>query len=1190
MARARNVLIALLVPLIGFCLPGRAAGTDRTWIGGDANWDTTNSHWSPMPEPDTDDHAIFSTSNTVSLAIASQTILELTLSDGIRLSTNGNDLTVNGLVVLSDASTDLIVGGSTSLLQADAITINSGADITLTGGQITVVEESGDGVLDVNNGGELSGNGTILFSDALSAVTQVFNLDGELSVHSTAPNDPLSLAAATLTITVADADGLIDLDGNDGVSTINVLRNDTLVLNGGVLDSAYSGTLNLASASTFSRNVAWSFDGTLHANATGNTFATIAGAAFTQTGGTIQVDANESLRFSSPFHASNGAIVNNGLMVFSNATTIDNSSQFQTGAQGSLEVHADVQVYDQGWDWDGDGGLDNRVTIGDQGTLHVHSLPDPTWSGEMHLNGGSLSVYDAWGQDGGVISIGGSTYSAFNVVGTGLVFAKSGGLLTIEPAGSLGIQTDTQWSGGTLNVDGELALFNTSTWMGGIAVSGNGAIYTEGTSIIAANTTINVATFDWDGFNIFQDNVHSINSGATLTLNIGNFDADSLDDTMDDPVNLGGNGAQLIINGPALWYMNDTLTTNTTGTGTATIGGTSRMILSGDMNVNGNTTVDAPLTFGSSSATHIASFAGLRLSGGDVTANPNRIAGGTISGGGLSFLRADAGSALHGYGTINTIVDFDGDSELRARDGTLTINGAIADVHVLGTANASGSLNVPAPWNTGGGITFVVMQGGSIQGGTITNDNPNGIDGHGVITAPVINDTRVDAQNGPFLRMATAGNNNDWDGATNTGSLNAESANLVLEDDTAFPFSGTVSAQTGYEVFASGFEMEFLPSATLHLAGGAFKSNAATHLRGMIVTQAGADSKIEIIAGQSLEFSATSSTVLDGNLRLNAASARIRAGAMFSGSEGLMVASGASLFPDDSAQVNVLVDNAGVLGVAGSGVGRVDLRDFQQQSSGELQVGLAGTGLGEFDRIVVSGGAQLGGDLSVSLEGGFVPLQVDTFGVLSALSLSGGFSDIPSGGRVNIAQGPVGSLQVHYGLGSPFGASQLVLSDFQPVAYGNGDYDGNGVYDCADIDSLVAVIAGGGNNQAYDLTTDNLVNGDDLTEWLGIAGAANLASGNPYVPGDANLDGSVDGSDFGIWNGNKFTNAAAWCRGDLNADGQVDGSDFGVWNSNKFSSSALTAAVPEPVVLGWLVVWSALMQVMGKRRHAVEGP
>ena len=143
----------------------------------------------------------------------------------------------------------------------------------------------------------------------------------------------------------------------------------------------------------------------------------------------------------------------------------------------------------------------------------------------------------------------------------------------------------------------------------------------------------------------------------------------------------------------------------------------------------------------------------------------------------------------------------------------------------------------------------------------------------------------------------------------------------------------------------------------------------------------------------------------------------------------------------------------------------------------------------------------------------------------------------------------------------------------------SGDFDGNGQYDCQDIDALVAEIAAGTNASSFDLTRDGFVDHDDLSSWLAEAGAANLTSGNAYLAGDANLDGAVDGSDFGLWNANKFTGVPAWCSGDVNADGTIDGSDFGIWNANKFTSSNGVVAVPEPVniamilLAGWL--WAA---------------
>ena len=140
----------------------------------------------------------------------------------------------------------------------------------------------------------------------------------------------------------------------------------------------------------------------------------------------------------------------------------------------------------------------------------------------------------------------------------------------------------------------------------------------------------------------------------------------------------------------------------------------------------------------------------------------------------------------------------------------------------------------------------------------------------------------------------------------------------------------------------------------------------------------------------------------------------------------------------------------------------------------------------------------------------------------------------------------------------------------------SGDFNGDGIFDCDDVDSLVIEIVAGTNAAAFDLTNDGLVDQADLTEWLAVAGAANLPSGNPYLLGDANLDGSVDAEDFIEWNTNKFTAVSAWCSGDFNADGVVDAADFIAWNANKFTSAdaaSSPAAVPEPTAAAsWMLL------------------
>lgn len=150
-----------------------------------------------------------------------------------------------------------------------------------------------------------------------------------------------------------------------------------------------------------------------------------------------------------------------------------------------------------------------------------------------------------------------------------------------------------------------------------------------------------------------------------------------------------------------------------------------------------------------------------------------------------------------------------------------------------------------------------------------------------------------------------------------------------------------------------------------------------------------------------------------------------------------------------------------------------------------------------------------------------------------------------------------------------------IFAKLTPVV--TGDFDGNGQFECTDIDALVAVIAAGTDDLEFDLTGDAMVDLADRDAWLAEAGAANLSSGNSYLLGDATLDGNVDGTDFLRWNSNKFTATAAWCSGDFNADGSIDGVDFLEWNGHKFQSADEFVAVPETcVALQLLIAFFAL--------------
>ena len=148
------------------------------------------------------------------------------------------------------------------------------------------------------------------------------------------------------------------------------------------------------------------------------------------------------------------------------------------------------------------------------------------------------------------------------------------------------------------------------------------------------------------------------------------------------------------------------------------------------------------------------------------------------------------------------------------------------------------------------------------------------------------------------------------------------------------------------------------------------------------------------------------------------------------------------------------------------------------------------------------------------------------------------------------------------------------------------DLDRDGQVDCSDVDSLVASIVGGDDPTSFDLNGDGSVDPSDLDAWLAHAGTLLTDSGNPILPGDANLDGFVDGSDFNIWNENKFSVTPAWCSGDFSADGFVDASDFNVWNANKFTASD-AAVVPEPG--SFLLFPVGLLMVALRRRRSQRG-
>ena len=143
----------------------------------------------------------------------------------------------------------------------------------------------------------------------------------------------------------------------------------------------------------------------------------------------------------------------------------------------------------------------------------------------------------------------------------------------------------------------------------------------------------------------------------------------------------------------------------------------------------------------------------------------------------------------------------------------------------------------------------------------------------------------------------------------------------------------------------------------------------------------------------------------------------------------------------------------------------------------------------------------------------------------------------------------------------------------------NGDFNGDGNWDCGDVDALTAAIPSMSTDLCFDMNADGAVSIGDLTDadggWLSVSSANNAAAtgGNPFFVGDANLDGTVDVFDFNAWNGNKFSSGPHGVAAISvpTARSMCPTSTPGMAISSAVQSAV--TAVPEPSLLGlpWLV-------------------
>ncbi len=138
----------------------------------------------------------------------------------------------------------------------------------------------------------------------------------------------------------------------------------------------------------------------------------------------------------------------------------------------------------------------------------------------------------------------------------------------------------------------------------------------------------------------------------------------------------------------------------------------------------------------------------------------------------------------------------------------------------------------------------------------------------------------------------------------------------------------------------------------------------------------------------------------------------------------------------------------------------------------------------------------------------------------------------------------------------------LTVSQINPAPC---DFNASGFCNVADLDLLTSDVVVGNNDLRFDMNGDELVNRQDVDVWLLDAALLNGFESD-YLPGDANLDGSINASDLMTLALNWQGNVLGWSNADFILDGRVDARDLNELAKNwQKTLPSRPAAVPEPM-------------------------
>jgi fibronectin-binding autotransporter adhesin len=913
--------------------------------------------------------------------------------------------------------------------------------------------------------------------------------------------------------------------------------------------------------------------------------------------GNVDAGSNQTWNFASSSVTFTGAVRDNGVSHISLTVNGTGTTQFsggftlsQSNSSRTVVLAGSENINISGLIQDGGTNVTNGFFYDGTGTL---ALSDAS-------NNFQVSSTQGVGVDSGVLAI--TSAGALGATTNPLVLGNNTAEATFQGIGTstVAISNPVTLGGGTAGtsvVGGNTPLNFTGTITGSgsddqLAITNTGGTNFSGTVFLGNNTTNSRTVIISGNAPLIIDGQVSDASGATG----GNPCSLTYDGTSTLSLNNATNNftGTLAVDSGTLNLMNGAI-----GTATAFVFGNNTA--SATLQPSGGAlTIGAPVSL-SSTATNPDVITGSNnvifsgsVTGGQSFVQLNNNITGTLTMSGPVYLSNNTtnGRTLQLGGTGNVVISgvvSDANGATGSNPGTVTYNGTgmltltNANTYSGGTIVDSGTLTAANTSGSATGTGNVTLNGGTLASGSIGIISGNVVAGSGAHSiAPGGTLTVGGLTTSTLTTLAfTLGTGSGT--ITNGSLLILGSGTVSIASGTAMTFAGTPVAGNDYQLIgdtSSGAVVGTIPLTNFTLptapAGVSYSLADNSGFIDLDVVSSGPSSLTWNDASADNLWNTTSSNWNNGSTTTTFSNG---SGVTFNDNNGgnYSVTLNTSVTP-----ASVAVNNSsGNYTISGSG-SITGTAALTKSGSGNLTLGTVnsytgGTTVNQGKLVVgVNGALPVG---AVAVNGGTLQLGTSTGGAtITSLAIS-------ANGALDVNND---HLFIDYGSGPDPVASIAALLK---TGFNGGHWNGTG--------GIISTAAAA-NSSSYGL---------GYADSADTGNPANLSSGNIEIKytllGDANLDGVVNGIDFGILAANFNKGVTGWDKGDFNYDNVVNGIDFGelAANFNKgatgtsiglpayddpailafASANGLLADVPEPASIGLLAVGA--VGLMARRRR-----